>query len=853
MKSTVRQTARLLLLLGVLVTVQSSHGAPTNRHLANMSPKEKDVMANPICSVEALTAADISGNDFISRAEYVNLLLDLAPADCHIIDMWLNDQPLKQTFEKLSCLCHEFGGIDGENNCCLQAVNVPMLAAFATPNSYYPEEYAATACAMIDQVLVQQCPSTLRPTLSPTSSPTKSPKTTTTTNPPTPAVNNGLGLSVTTFETISPSALPTTAPTPDDTLEMTEAGELVEVVIEGGEVTTTTNVGEDDQETTNLGEEEDEEETPVEPPPEEEETLIDEAGSNDNDSSEELLPEPSSPAPKEDSVEELPTEDVGPSSGLTETGSMPAQQEDIARQTAKETPVGIILAVLLVITFMITLGLFAMWGTKRGYMENPWKKPTEMTVNTASSGDDMETPRRSNTRRSQSFSSDEEDALSDDDDDDDDDDVEVGKRRSKKGQSNNNGIVRAEFQDDLSVWGRRKRRRQERKQRREERQRQSLEQNPPQHQNTITTILSTLEFDLSGGSLAGIANGPLRPSSTKSMGSMRSGAGSVMTPKENMVDIFDDKSDTSSFDGSPHHLDGPMPVETSIEDWLDHLQCKSRINADGSIVHDDRSVMSHLSVTSKRSTTSSRRSTSMSPDKKLSRQPGDPVLQEWHSQRQQLNAANSIQRLGYNKFSAPASKSSGLAPYNADSSRSQSPQRSGHRSIGSASSYSPNQSPKPTYLLSSVSFSPSSSPKRNYGADTCRSEPASPVNNNVLVLQETLIIEPGSRADQQHAAETKDSDSPLYSVKRVSVTKQVPSSGEWNPLQLDLPVEHTHHPTDRNPAAAAPRLSPDSREFYETVLRMEPSEEDDEESRGNAFAFEAARPRNTPAPERYLV
>jgi hypothetical protein len=234
----------MLLVLGVLVSslvqaqqtkeevlIQIHRSRHPHRRTADMLPKEKNVITNPTCTSQALLDADISGNQFISRAEYVNLLLDLAPPNCPIIDMWLNDEPLQDTFAELSCLCHEFGGIDGENDCCLQAMGVPMLAAFAVPDSYYPEAYAEQVCALIDQVLVQECPSTVAPSTNSDSNP----KTSAPSSSPTLSV----GLSITTFDTVKPSSMPSLSPTPVVSIEQTEAGDLVEVVIEDGHVTTT--------------------------------------------------------------------------------------------------------------------------------------------------------------------------------------------------------------------------------------------------------------------------------------------------------------------------------------------------------------------------------------------------------------------------------------------------------------------------------------------------------------------------------------------------------------------------------------------------------------------------------------
>ena len=69
------------------------------------------------------------------------------------------------------------------------------------------------------------------------------------------------------------------------------------------------------------------------------------------------------------------------------------------------------------------------------------------------------------------------------------------------------------------------------------------------------------------------------------------------------------------------------------------------------------------------------------------------------------------------------------------------------------------------------------------------------------------------------------------------------SDDDYPALHLALPVEHTHRPQRLK---TPPRLNHNSKEFYDSVLRMEPSEEDDEP--GNAFAFETAL-----SAERYLV
>jgi hypothetical protein len=797
MKSFLCHVLMLLLLMSLVQAHQTKKQGEVHqahhphRRTANILPKEKNVITTPICTSQALVDADISGNKFISRAEYVNLLLDLAPSDCSIIDKWLNEEPLQGTFAELSCLCHEFGGIDGENDCCLQAVGVPMLAAFAVPDSYYPEAYAKQACDMIDQVIAEECPSTATPQESTTS--TKSP----TTSAPAPSPTLTMGLSVTTFDTVVPSTMPSLSTTPGESFEQTDAGDPIEVVIEDGLVTTTG--GDASKETSK---------------PEQGETLL-------GDTEEEGLQILDDGTVEEDRPEEeafIDDDDRDTSNDENGPGSMPT--------TSKETRVGIILAAMLVIFSVSTLVLLALWGRRHGLLQNPWKRSKEPTISTSTSDDhdDIETPRRSNARRSHSFSSSEGDSSMDEEHD-----PNFAQSASRKVR--NSEVIRAEFQDDLSVWGRRKRRRQERKRRREERERALLEHNPPQHQSSITTILSTLDFDLGSGAPGGISGSLSRPTSTRSMASHRSGK------QEDMVDIFDDQSETSSYDGLPQQHMG------DIEEWLDqNVQGKSRINGDGSIVVDDRSVTSHQSLASKRSDASATpKGKSPSPKKQLRRQPNDPPLLDWHAKRQQLNTASAIRKIDYSKLTAP---------YDLTNSRSYSPQRLVQQSIAASTSFSPSQSPKPAYLLTSLAFSPAASPERHHVASTSHSVPGSPADKAVRLLETGIgrHVRTISESCLQLGCETKDSDSPLYSLKSVAVRNNNEIKN-WKSLHLEMPVIQSN---ERRPPPP-PRLSPDSQEFYDTVLKMEQSDEEDDDRRGNAFAFEAVRPRNAPAPERYLV
>lgn len=813
-----RYEALVLLLLLLATAAASAHNQqqqqpqPRARILRdnnnNNTPKEKDVSAIPrqLCSTQALLDADISKNKFISRAEYVNLLLDLAPDECPIIDSWLNDAPLQSTFDELSCLCHEYGGVDGENNCCLQAVGVPMLASFAVPGSYYADEYAAEACHIIDLVLHQECPMSFSPTDTPTVPPTRGPT-----------------LEPTTTE---PSTSPSTIPTVTESEEETQAGETVNVIIEGGDVTVEEppekmehyegGVTDDDYHGLAHGEavlvtvleEQEEEEEPGPPLPQsqsnDEEVVQQEEEVQEEEEEEpvvvvtttesekpEVTLKPSQPATT------LPPDTNIPlvQDGSWNDGGLVLQQapQNPAVHNQRQAPVGIVLAALLAVSFAMTLGLFALWGKRR----REYKKQQQMEPTVISDGGDhATTPIRSNASRSRTaWSSDGDDSSTEDDDDDSD--IERPRLASRAGGP---VVVRAEFQDDLSIWGRRKRRKQERKQRREERK--SLSHQAQSYGSSMSNVLNTLEYE--GNANDGLMLSKHNPASECSPHSSLAGKCSTIhnpsTPKAD-IDIFDDTSETSScFDGSPEATQ-PLPLETSIENWLEQVQNLSPSPANQSVhsqMLDDQSTASRMSAASRM------------------------------SRKSQHSTASSKSNQQATSHERQSKQGAVLRP---TSSRSFSPARSCHstRSVP----YSP--LPKgPTILVptsppasqcfnimaSSASFSPSSSPKR-----TSRSVPASPSSARSL-LETSLLSSP-----------------------RISPSTSTPSSPQRRKTiltnttaHLDLPVENTHRPN---------RLSPDSQEFYDSVLRLEPSDEDDEDlNHGSPFAFETARRRDM---VRYLV
>jgi len=349
----------------------------------------------------------------------------------------------------------------------------------------------------------------------------------------------------------------------------------------------------------------------------------------------------------------------------------------------------------------------------------------------------------------------------------------------------------------------------------------------------------------------------------------------IKTPRSrDMLDIFDDRSDVSSYDGQLAH-------ETSIEDWLVHVQNHNLENtglAGTAVMDDARSVSSKMSGTSKRSTTSS-----ISPKKKtqLQRQPKDPVLQDWVAQR---NAGSSPQKMmSFNKFpttsnsfaTSPAQHKN-VSPFTLNPSHSLSPSsHQPHKRIAPSSSYSPSQSHKSivTPLLDTYSASPN--------PNNSRSVPVSPVNK-VVMLKESLLLRPSfsrshseSSFQRRVSAETKDADSPQYNVSSLSLhvnssdhhsVSSATSSGsqDGNPnsgLHLELPIKSSSSSLSTGSGDVvgsmmpAPRPSQASQAFYESIMRMEPPEDDDDHSsRGNAFAFEASRPREAAPPtERYLV
>ena len=815
-----KRFSSLLLLLVVLCAPAS---AQTNNN--NNTPQEKDVAlvtTTPVCSRQILLDADISGNHFISRAEYVNLLLDVAPPDCPIIDAWLNDEPLQRVFEELSCLCHEFGGVDGEANCCLQAVGVPMLAAFATPDNpvtNYPEEYAALACAKIDTVVAEQCGS---PT-------TTSSGSAGVTDPPTLA------------PTLAPSSAPTVTPTVAASEEETHVGGILDITFVDGDIEVEEELVEyddDDSAGTNNDDKETDQDIQDDMEADIHETQDDLQQQQDDEST-------TTTSNGTESQDDIPQEPmVGPTPEATDppqdVPTTALEDQPIVVDTSSRTPVGVILAALLVTVFCLTLAGVAIWAKRQQLFPNPWKSKQQSEVDSnlsftkdeneeddsddndsdACIGEDLPTPIRSNTR-SHSFSSDDGDST------DEDSDLErpaSGRRAihmATAGMSSSrtmkDGVVRAEFQDDLSVWGRRKRRKSERQQRREERRRASLEEVAPERKSNMGSILSTLELDLHGGMERPSSSHSLASASTTVEGGALSPAALNTTDGDHLaLDIFDDASDSSSYAGSPQNAHDALPLETSIEDWLASNAMGAGVVAGG----DDRSVSSKLSVASSKVSTGSfskRGGVSMTPPKQplVQRQPKDPVLQDWNAQRQHQQPG-SPQKLGFGSFP--------VAPLSPSRNMQQRP----------SNFSSPTASPKPYASSHSV--------------------PASPADR-VMVLQETLSLHSRSHSESSFPCmtngETKHADTPPYEMKSFSLTRKNAGEGQevTRPQSLDLPTEESLHSGTTRPA---PRLSPESQEFYETILQMEPSEEDDS-SRGNAFAFEAARPREAAAPERYLV
>lgn len=835
-------------------TTSTSNGATvTATTVSSSSSATSSTNTAPGCTPQLLTKADISGNQFVSRAEYVNLLLDLAPPGCPIIQAWLNEEPLARVFNELSCLCHEFGGMDGEQNCCLQAVGLPMLASFATPfntETNYPENYASLVCTKIDRVISEQC----GPIIS--EAPTESP----TTEAPSPAQPDDVA---TTLE-----------PTVSVTEEGTHAGGTEEIVIQDGQVVLDIYIQDDDS--LNVFEEDNDKEQQ----PENEENTDDDGGDvmeedieetqNDiqqqHDHEKEASVATTSPsytagtASQDDLPPPTPTVEEEPQQpqDATANNSTTAAATNAVVDTSSETPVGVVLAALFVIAFIFTLAGWVVWTKRRQLFDNqPWNKSgAGLTSNSNLSytkdeneeddsgdddlmmncEDDLPTPIRSNVSGSKpkgkpssnrSFSSDDGDSSGTDTDDDNDataTDIERAgfamhtcPTAACAGMGGKKGVVRVEFQDDLSVWGRKKRRKSERQQRREERRRASLEDVAPERKNNLNTILSNLELDLCGPDPAAAGNASVtaggievlgRPSSFHSLASESTkggtppgtpvGASNTNNAGDHLaLDIFDDASDSSSYAGSPQHDQNVLPLETSVEDWLANNAVP--LGA-GAVTSDDRSVSSKLSVASSKASTGS--FVKQPQHSKIRRQPQDPLLQDWNAQRQK-------QRMG-------------------------TPTKIGFGSFQVASS--------------------SASPIRPYASSSTNSGPGSPV----VVLQETLSLRSRSNSESlfQKTAdngETKHADTPPYEPKNLSLSldgRKGDSKESRRPHKLDLPASQNLG-ADAS-TRIAPKLSPESQEFYDSVLKMEPPEED-ENSRGNTFAFEAARPQETVPPERYFL
>ena len=840
-------------------TTTTNNGAAVTATSVSSSSSTTTSTTNktPVCSPQLLTKADISGNQFVSRAEYVNLLLDLAPPGCPIIQAWLNDEPLALLFNELSCLCHEFGGMDGEQNCCLQAVGLPMLAAFATPfntETNYPDDYASLVCAKIDHVIAEQCGPAVTdaPTLAPT------------TQAPSPALEDAATLE----------------PTVAVTEEGTRAGGTEDIVIQDGQVVLDIYIQDDDsfsifddevEEQPDDIMEEDIEETQNDIQQQEQQHDYEKEASVNTPSpsntadttSQDNMPPPPS-AVDEGEFNQQPQDSS--SSTANSTNTAPASNAVV--DTSSETPMGVVLAALFVIAFVFTLAGWIVWTKRRQLFENqPWNKSgTGLTGSNSNlsytkdeneedeSGDDellvmksedvvgadLPTPIRSNVSGSKlksrgkpssnhSFSSDDGDSSGTDTDGDDDpatDDIEragVAMHTCRTGSGmmgRKKGVVRVEFQDDLSVWGRKKRRKSERQQRREERLRASLENVAPERKNNLNTILSNLELDLCGPDPAATGNASVtvggievlgRPSSFHSLASESTKGGtppgtplgasnSKSTGDHLALDIFDDASDSSSYAGSPQQDHNVLPLETSIEDWLANNAMS--VGA-GVVASDDRSVSSKLSVASSKASTGSFVKQPQH-TKTVQRQPQDPLLQDWNTQRQKQKSERPT-KIGFGSFQVASSSASPIRPY--------------------ASS-----------MTGPVKV------------------PASPA----MVLQETLSLRSRSNSESSFQqrndnGETKYADTPPYDPKNLSLSKDERKGDRKDsrrPHKLDLPTNQNLG-ADAS-ARPAPKLSPESQAFYDSVLKMEPPEED-ENSQGNAFAFEAARPKETASPERYLL
>jgi len=591
------------------------------------APQEKEAVTTApiLCTSDILTDADIGGNQFISRAEYVNLLLDLAPHDCPVIESWLSEILLQSVFDELSCLCHEFGGIDGQDNCCLQAVGTPMLAAFAAPtHQVFPEAYTTTVCEKINAAIALTCPTSVTTTTTTTTviaqdndNDDATTETTTTTQEPSP-------------ETEGP--ITTAAPTEVATEENTQAGGMFEILVHDGQI---------------IVEEEDEQQQddPMQP---------------DSDD-----------VPIHEDIKDSTTPVAqGPATESVTANSDKAQEE--LNDTSTSAPAGIIVAIVFLILIAVALVGIAFWAKYNGLLGKApgWAKFSEedsVLSNTkddgnengsddidgsnnnsdACIGEDLPTPIRSNSRRN-SFSSDDGDSSTDEELGDE----EMGNRRYVQLTNNistgvRKDVVRVEFQDNLSVWGRKKRRKTERKQRREERRRASLEAIPHERKNNMSEILSTLEMDLSKTPVAKLERLESSVSSSSDPASSDSGQSPSPVKPSSNVDIFDDSSDTSSYAGSPQSARNlTESMETSIEDWLGSGRVAPGTQLGNASFEDSVGQMTNAEATEAGDRSLAWSSagsfaeqgtdthTAFSTAPVVQRQSKDPVLQNWNAQRQ---------------------------------------------------------------------------------------------------------------------------------------------------------------------------------------------------------------------------